>query len=197
MSYRKVYEDLAARNMAHVRAGTVGEQFHYKNPPPGVWHIPTALYTYPLAAKMLKGLGYEEFNQACDIGCGTVKFSDYFRISNNCLFEIAWPYCLYMKAVQADIEAMPVPDNFADLVVCSDILEHVQNYEQAMSEVRRVMRTGGILLASVPNDAPINATHLRRFTTKSIFEGFDILDKQLTPEHKGWLQELVIVMRKQ
>jgi len=197
MSYRKVYEDLAVRNMKHVRGGTVGAQFHE----PGnwdVWHIPTILHTYPLAALMLKGLGYEEFDICLDIGCGTVKFEDSFTaIGKSYLFDIAWPYCEFMSAIQADIEAMPIPDDFADLVVCSDILEHVLNYEQAMSEVRRILKDGGVLLAAVPNDAPVNDTHLRRFTRKSRFEGFDILDMQVTEKHGSWLQELVIVMKKE
>lgn len=197
MSYRKVYEDLAVRNMKHVRGGTVGAQFHYPDPPSGIWHIPTALYTYPLAAKMLKGLGYERFGVCADVGCGTVRFCDFFPVIRNYLFDIAMSYCVYMRAVQADVENLPIANKSVCLVVCSDILEHVLDYDAAMSEVRRVLKVGGILLAAVPNDAPINNTHLRRFTTKSTFEGFDILDLQTTQEHKGWLQELVIVMKLQ
>lgn len=58
------------------------------------------------------------------------------------------------KAVTAkrglDIQRMPFPDAHFDVVICSRVLEHVQDDQLAMRELHRVMRPGGIGLLSAP-----------------------------------------------
>ena len=196
--YRATYETLAARNMGYIREKKVQRLYHHdEDVPDGVWHILTALYTYPQAAELLGSLGYQSFDTCLDIGCGTVRFADFFPVNRNYLFDIAFLYCKYMQAVNADIESMPIPDAAADLVVCSDILEHVLHFDVALQEIRRILKRGGILLASVPHDAPVNEMHLRTFHKDSLdFPGFDILGTRITKQYKAWLQDLVIVLRR-
>src|SRR5215210_5093654 len=51
--------------------------------------------------------------------------------------------------------AIPLEDGSVDLVWCSEVLEHVPDTAGLLSEVRRVLRTGGRLLATTPShDAP-------------------------------------------
>jgi len=49
-----------------------------------------------------------------------------------------------------DICALTFPDGSLDLVGCFDVLEHVPDYELALSEFERVLRTGGQLMLTVP-----------------------------------------------
>jgi SAM-dependent methyltransferase len=49
-----------------------------------------------------------------------------------------------------DMQAMPYPDNTYDLVVHSDVLEHVVNPIRALEECRRVLRLGGALCFTIP-----------------------------------------------
>ncbi len=51
---------------------------------------------------------------------------------------------------QVDIHAMPFEDQTFDLVVHSDTLEHVVNPIHALTECRRVMKSGGALCFTVP-----------------------------------------------
>ena len=50
--------------------------------------------------------------------------------------------------------SLPFPDNSFDLVVCSEVLEHLHEYKDAIAEISRVLKTGGSFLASVPAELP-------------------------------------------
>ena len=47
--------------------------------------------------------------------------------------------------------SFPWPDASMDIVVCNQVLEHLKNIFAVMDEISRVMKPGGILVASVPN----------------------------------------------
>lgn len=59
---------------------------------------------------------------------------------------------LYMPEVddRADICALPYADNTFDFVLCSHVLEHVDDVVKAASELRRVLRPDGVALLMVP-----------------------------------------------
>ncbi len=48
-------------------------------------------------------------------------------------------------------DSIPLEDNSVDRVVCVDVLEHVQNIGKVISEIRRVIRPGGIFLFDTIN----------------------------------------------
>lgn len=50
--------------------------------------------------------------------------------------------------------ALPFDDNTFDLVVCSEVLEHLHEYKDAIIEVNRVLKPNGKFLASVPAEFP-------------------------------------------
>lgn len=52
--------------------------------------------------------------------------------------------------VQADIQRLPLPDAFADVIVCNHVLEHVGDDRRAIRELRRVLKPGGVLLTQHP-----------------------------------------------
>ncbi|MCL2584631.1 MAG: class I SAM-dependent methyltransferase [Streptosporangiales bacterium] len=58
------------------------------------------------------------------------------------------------QAVSADMTNMPFPDNSFDKVIASEILEHVPNDRQAMAEIARVLRPGGVASITVPSWFP-------------------------------------------
>ncbi len=61
-------------------------------------------------------------------------------------------------------EAMPLPDDSADIIVCSHILEHLRNPEDTLRESIRVVKPGGILLVGSPVLArPVAAYYQRRY----------------------------------
>jgi predicted SAM-dependent methyltransferase len=52
--------------------------------------------------------------------------------------------------LQVDITAMTFADRSVDAIICSHVLEHVENDRQAMRELFRVLRPGGWALVLVP-----------------------------------------------
>ena len=71
----------------------------------------------------------------------------------------------------ASISSLPFEDNYFDFIVCSEVLEHVSNPKEAVSELRRVLRPGGRIAVTVPNSNfpflwdPLNWVLMRAFGT--------------------------------
>lgn len=110
-----------------------------------------------------------------DIGCGTgrhtcgafrfrnvvaigvdINFDDVFeariRVENQeRLGEHGVGIC---KVAVADIYHLPFRDNYFDLVICSEILEHLHDEKTAVSEAVRVLKPRKDLVVSVPNYLP-------------------------------------------
>jgi SAM-dependent methyltransferase len=58
--------------------------------------------------------------------------------------------------VRADATRLPFADASFDRVFCSEVLEHVLEPEAVVAEMRRVLRSDGIAVVSVPNEGLIN-----------------------------------------
>jgi SAM-dependent methyltransferase len=50
-----------------------------------------------------------------------------------------------------DITALEFPDGYFDSIICIDVLEHVDQPEQVLRELSRVLKPGGQLIASIPH----------------------------------------------
>lgn len=53
--------------------------------------------------------------------------------------------------LKADAEAMPFPDSSFDFVVMVDTFQYLLDFDTALNEVRRVLRSDGIFIVTVPN----------------------------------------------
>lgn len=54
----------------------------------------------------------------------------------------------------ADILALPFKDNFFDIVICAEVLEHLPDAKTAVTEIVRVLKPGRNLVVSVPRYLP-------------------------------------------
>ena len=52
--------------------------------------------------------------------------------------------------IKGSAYSLPFPDNTFDLIVCSEVLEHLHEYIDAVIEINRVLKPGGKFFASVP-----------------------------------------------
>ena len=50
--------------------------------------------------------------------------------------------------------SLPFSDDTFDLIVCSEVLEHLHEYNNAVVEINRVLKPGGKFFASVPASWP-------------------------------------------
>jgi SAM-dependent methyltransferase len=56
-----------------------------------------------------------------------------------------------LAVVRATVTGLPVADGAADVVIMSELIEHLVDPDGAVAEARRVLRPGGSLLLSTPN----------------------------------------------
>ncbi len=56
------------------------------------------------------------------------------------------------KLLQCPAEKTPFENNFFDIVVCTDVLEHVQDSTQVINEIKRIVKKNGIIFISFPNE---------------------------------------------
>jgi ubiquinone/menaquinone biosynthesis C-methylase UbiE len=53
--------------------------------------------------------------------------------------------------VQGSLYQIPFPDQTMDMVLCLEVLEHIENDDKALSEIGRVLKVDGYCIASVPS----------------------------------------------
>lgn len=58
--------------------------------------------------------------------------------------------------LRANAENLPFEEDRFDTVVCSEVIEHVQNPESVLKEISRVLKQDGTFIITVPNDTLIN-----------------------------------------
>lgn len=94
-----------------------------------------------------------------DAGCGTGLFSkvacdrgaDVYSmdLGENLLNEVK-KKCNSNRVVGSILE-IPFPDNTFDIVMSSEVIEHVPDPKKAIAELYRVLKPGGIMVLTTPN----------------------------------------------
>lgn len=74
--------------------------------------------------------------------------------------------------ILADARQLPFGDNLFDVVICSELLEHLTNTREALAESLRVLKPNGILLATIPFMYPQHPDpkDYVRYTEQFLFE---------------------------
>jgi SAM-dependent methyltransferase len=71
------------------------------------------------------------------------------------------------EALQGLADRLPFPDATFDIVVCDNVLEHLEDPERVLREIARVLNPGGLFLAKTPN-----RTHYMTFIARLTPTGF-------------------------
>jgi 2-polyprenyl-3-methyl-5-hydroxy-6-metoxy-1,4-benzoquinol methylase len=106
-------------------------------------------------------LGSEDFSSALDVGCGQGELLSFLRIAHPEASSFAgvdlspdqvarnrakWPDMEFF-ALDLQKEAL---DRTFDLVVCSEVIEHLDDQRAAVGNLARMVRAGGRLLITCP-----------------------------------------------
>jgi SAM-dependent methyltransferase len=91
------------------------------------------------------------------------------------------PASAHSSAVRGDALSLPFPDGTFDRVIAAEVLEHVPRDTDAMAELVRVLRPGGLLAVTVPSWLPervcwalsddyhnVEGGHVRIYRTKQL-----------------------------
>ncbi len=119
------------------------------------------------------------------------KFEDFDGASAESSFTLA----------SANALALPFADNYFDKVICSEVLEHIPDYQGALEEINRVLKPGGLFCASVPRRWPeqlcwalsegyhkVPGGHLRIFRDRAL--KLEIEDLGMCQYHRHWAHAL-------
>lgn len=92
-----------------------------------------------------------------DMGCGTGTMLGHLQrlgeVEGVDADEQAVRYCHtrgHARVQLLESDALPFPDDSFDLLTALDVLEHIEDDHRALEEVARVLRPGGVFLATVP-----------------------------------------------
>lgn len=107
---------------------------------------------------MLIGL---PIKQLLDVGCGegfiTAKIKETFPFLNITGIDIEKEYIKYasehfknIKFIKDDIFKSNISDESFDIVICNQVLEHLNNYEEALDVI--IKKSKKYILISVPNE---------------------------------------------
>lgn len=89
--------------------------------------------------------------------------------------------------VVAKAEKIPFPDNSFDVILCFQVLEHIENPEKAISEMRRVLKDGGLLMLTTHGTyhehmQPYDYWRWTRYGLRKILKNFsDVQVEDLCP----------------
>lgn len=150
------------------------EKYNIKRIHPPIWqhdyHVLKRLYD--LLFVLLKKYVSQKSGILLDYGCGSSPYKELFLpfIARYIGVDIG-------KNLQTDIlikenEPIPLKDSSVDIILSTQVLEHVGNVSFYLSECRRLLKKGGLLLLSTHGLWPYHPypTDFHRWTKKGLVE---------------------------
>ena len=130
---------------------------------------------------LLRRSGIPERPRILDAGCGTgrnlVEFGPLGTAEGVDVAEEAVAFCHRrgLEGVQqAPLEHLPFEDARFDLILATDVIEHLEDPDTALAELRRVASPGARLLITVPayqwlwSQHDVSLHHHRRYTARRL-----------------------------
>ena len=81
-----------------------------------------------------------------------------------------------------DIEKMDIfEDDSVDIIFCLEVLEHVRNPFNAIKEIERILKTGGLIIGSVPfvfpiHEEPRDYYRYTKYGLLNLFQNFECVE---------------------
>jgi len=102
---------------------------------------------------------YRRGTAILDVGCGTGLITRHLNSNRVVALDInQWAVkkaklhtSNKVQFIVADAENLPLASNVFDVVICTDVLEHLPSPDRALKEISRVMNAGAILIGEVPS----------------------------------------------
>jgi SAM-dependent methyltransferase len=122
-----------------------------------------------------------------DVGCGTKPYRSLFKAERYRGLDIDSPIARERGLADDlyDGTQFPYQDETFDSVLCNQVLEHVFNPDEFLTEINRVLKPGGKMILTVPfvwdeHEQPYDYARYSSFGLKALLEknGFKIISHQ-------------------
>ncbi len=117
-------------------------------------------------AMILDAAGERARGRVLENGCGVGAYLQRLSTTGGLAFGLEFDFERALAAHSQDApvvcaagEYLPFPDNFFDLILSHEVLEHVADDRAAAAEMARALRPGGRLVVFVPNKGYPFETH--------------------------------------
>lgn len=152
--------------------------------------------------QVLRWYGPRAGASVLDVGCGTGAVMQLaqtlgYRAHGIDMSPDALTYCKAknLTVTLSTAEKINFPDASFEVVVALDVLEHVQDHAAAVREIARVLKPGGIFIATVPahpelwsyHDVALH--HVRRYRQA---EFVAVLNSALRVEYCSWIHAVIL-----
>lgn len=136
---------------------------------------------------------YRSEKYTLDIGCARSPYTKYFP--NRVGFDIE-----KTKGVDVvgDAHKMPFKGGAFDVIVSTEVLEHLHDPHIAIAEMNRVLKTGGTLILTTRfifpiHDAPHDYYRYTEYGMRHLFSDWEIIE--LRPESGMWGTFAILIQR--
>jgi SAM-dependent methyltransferase len=158
------------------------------------------LARYRWAAACVSGL--RALDAGCGVGYGSLLLRDAgatsvtgIDISQEAIDVASTRAAEGTRFLLGDIMALPLEDASFDVAVCFEAIEHVQNQDLALDELRRVLTPEGLLIISSPNRAVYqegNPHHTHEYTPDEFLAALESRFANVRLERQqAWLTSMV------
>lgn len=150
-----------------------------------------------------KHLGDRKDLEVLDVGCGTgynlTLLEKYGRARGVDMSEEALRFCRERGVTDVTLheaEVLPFPDQTFDLLTAFDVIEHIEDDRQALSEFRRLLKPEGWMLIYTPalpwlyNDHDRKVHHKRRYVRDELKEKIEAADFEIV--HLSYVNLLIL-----
>jgi len=86
-----------------------------------------------------------------DAGSGSAPFRRFFEhVHYETADHLKNPYAYFPPTYICDLSSIPVDDGSYDMVICTQVLEHVPDPVAVLKELARILKDNGVLMLSAP-----------------------------------------------
>jgi SAM-dependent methyltransferase len=160
LAYRRIYDGICGRH-PHLRP----------------WHFQwlAGLGLYGQLRKILPTLD----GRVLDVGCGSKPYKSWFRQVPEYVGLDVFPGS-EVDVVVSPNESWPLADEYFDVLLSSQVLEHVEHLELTLAEMSRVLKRGGVMVMSFPflyneHGAPYDFQRFTAHRAAKLFPDFEVL----------------------
>ncbi|TSC58898.1 MAG: type 11 methyltransferase [Candidatus Peregrinibacteria bacterium Greene0416_19] len=154
----------------------------------------TAKITRPRIHAFLKKYASEK--KTLDVGCGSALYGNHFP--NRITLDIEARPGIKTDIVGDAHNLHMIDDASFDVVLCTEVLEHLHTPSMAIAEFRRVLKPGGLLLLTTRfifplHDVPGDYYRYTKYGLRHLLRDFEILELQ---EEANTIETLAVLYQR-